>query len=131
MGQQIIKQPDGQYALWSSVVDDFVALNCTPEDIFEIWLEDERRRVEDAVTSEIAKLNDPKAKLRCTQKSWEEALHTRKQAHGREKDFTKSPFENLIDEDACQHDWREEPYPVRGTRYRRCTQCSLVKPVDG
>ena len=31
MGCQIIKQPNGKYALFSNNVDDFVATNMTPE----------------------------------------------------------------------------------------------------
>jgi hypothetical protein len=129
MGQQIIKQPDGKYALWSSIVGDFVALDCTPDDIYEIWLEEERQRIEEAVTTEIAKLNDPKAMLRRTQMSWDEALAWRKENHEDDEDFKESPFDNLIDEEACQHVWQEEPYPVRGVRYKHCTQCGLVAPV--
>lgn len=35
MGQQIIKQPNGLYAVWSTIVDDFVLYDCTPEDIIQ------------------------------------------------------------------------------------------------
>ena len=95
MGQQIIKQPDGKYAIWSSTADDFVALNCKPQDIIEMWVEEERRRIEEMVAEEIRKLNDPKARLRCTQISWTEALHERKEVHGWEKGFKRDPFEML------------------------------------
>ena len=45
MGQQIIKQPDGKYAIFSTVVDDFVALNCTRRDILDNWMDDYRDRI--------------------------------------------------------------------------------------
>ena len=50
MGQQIIKQPDGKYALFSSVVDGFVALNCTREDILDIWIEDYLKTTREYIT---------------------------------------------------------------------------------
>lgn len=93
MGQQIIKQPDGKYAIFSSVVDDFVALNCEPQDIIDMWLEEEKQRIERMVAEEVRKLNDPKARLRHTQVSWEEALRIRKDVHGDDEDFKTDPFE--------------------------------------
>jgi len=33
MGREIIKQPDGKYALWSTIVDDFILTDCEPEEI--------------------------------------------------------------------------------------------------
>lgn len=33
MGQHIVKQPNGKYAIFSSVVDDFIAYDATPEEI--------------------------------------------------------------------------------------------------
>jgi hypothetical protein len=55
MPQQIIKQPDGKYALWSTVVDSFILFDCTPQDIIDHWVEQERneisRRVDGVVTS--------------------------------------------------------------------------------
>ena len=33
MGRQIIRQPDGRYAVWSSVVDDFVMHDVTAQEI--------------------------------------------------------------------------------------------------
>jgi hypothetical protein len=39
MGQQIIKQPDGKFAVFSSVVDAFVLYDCTADDIVEHFAE--------------------------------------------------------------------------------------------
>lgn len=35
MAQQIIKQPDGNYAIWSSVVDDFIFTDATKDEILK------------------------------------------------------------------------------------------------
>jgi hypothetical protein len=35
MGRQIVKQPDGLYACWSTIVDDFIANNMTENEYIE------------------------------------------------------------------------------------------------
>lgn len=35
MGQQIIRQPDGRLAVFSSIVDAFVVVDATPEEILD------------------------------------------------------------------------------------------------
>ena len=32
-----VKQPDGRYAVFSTVVDDFIEVDCSAEEIEEIW----------------------------------------------------------------------------------------------
>ncbi len=39
MGRQIIIQPDGKFAIWSSVVDDFVAIDLTMDQVTETFVE--------------------------------------------------------------------------------------------
>lgn len=45
MARQIIKQPDGRYAVWSTIVDDFVAVNVDRDEIIEMFVEGERQRI--------------------------------------------------------------------------------------
>jgi len=33
MPHTIVKQPDGQYAIWSSVVESFITVNCTVDEV--------------------------------------------------------------------------------------------------
>jgi len=40
MGQQIIKQPDGRLAVFSSIVDAFIVVDATPEEILD-WRAEE------------------------------------------------------------------------------------------
>ncbi len=35
MGQQIVKQPNGQFAIFSSNVDRFIAYDATPDEIYQ------------------------------------------------------------------------------------------------
>ena len=59
MAHQIVKQPNGKYAVWSTVVDDFIYRNCTVEQLIKRESEDAIRlaklstkeRVERAVKS--------------------------------------------------------------------------------
>lgn len=44
MGQQIIRQPDGRYAVWSTIVEDFLLRDATQAQLVEWFIED--RRVE-------------------------------------------------------------------------------------
>lgn len=53
MGLQIIQQPDGRYAVWSSVVDDFVVIDASVDQVIEFYVsraaEEERRYVRNVV----------------------------------------------------------------------------------
>ena len=40
MGRQVVKQPDGNFAIWSSVVDDFILGDATEEEIREFWIKE-------------------------------------------------------------------------------------------
>lgn len=82
MGQQIIKQPNGKFALWSSIVDSFVMLDAEPKDIVDEWIADERQRVERAVTEIVDKLNRGEPAYYQFSMTWEEALATHEQVHG-------------------------------------------------
>lgn len=37
MGRQIIKQPDGLFSVWSTVIDDFIFGDASEEDIIEFF----------------------------------------------------------------------------------------------
>lgn len=39
MGHQIIKQPDGRYLVWSTIVDDIVVYDADREEIIEWFVE--------------------------------------------------------------------------------------------
>lgn len=56
MGTQIVKQPDGLFAVWSTVVDDFIEIDATPEQIIEERLEKEKEKIKADVMEIIEKL---------------------------------------------------------------------------
>ena len=94
MGQQIIQQPNGKYAVWSSVVDAFVLLDCEPNEIIDEWLEQERRRLTRAVTEIVDKLNRGERPYYQFTMDWADALHTYKQVHGKDFDFDAEMADN-------------------------------------
>jgi hypothetical protein len=56
MPQQIVKQLNGLYAIWSTVVDDFVMIDATPEDIIADRIERESGEIRRRVNNVIAEL---------------------------------------------------------------------------
>jgi hypothetical protein len=40
MARRVVKQPNGRYAIWSSVVDNFVAINLSANGVVKYYTED-------------------------------------------------------------------------------------------
>jgi len=76
MGYQIIREPDGKYAVFSSIVDAFVLLHATREEIIEDWLRDKRERLTEDVNKVCDKLDAGIPAYYQFTKSWEDALAT-------------------------------------------------------
>lgn len=82
MGWHIIKQPDGKFALWSTIVDDFITLDATKEEITGYWLDDTKRDTAaylERVFSELENGTGPNKSY-----DWEDCLDIRKEIHGDE-----------------------------------------------
>lgn len=75
MGQQIIQQPDGRLAVFSSVVDAFIVVDATPEEILEWRAEEaaakERERTQRELDAVLA--GDPRRVYFQFTRTWEEA----------------------------------------------------------
>jgi hypothetical protein len=75
MGQQIIRQPDGKLAVFSSVVDAFVIVDATPEEIVEWRAEAGAEEARERTRAELARVLDdanPRPYYQFTL-TWEEA----------------------------------------------------------
>jgi hypothetical protein len=75
VGQQIIKQPDGKLAVFSSIVDAFVVVDATPKEILD-WraeqaAEDARRATQRELDAVLA--DDPRRVYFQFARTWEEA----------------------------------------------------------
>ena len=83
MGHQIIKQPDGNYALFSSIVDDFVLIDAEPQDIIDECVSKYRLDMEKKVAETIAALERGEKPYYQFTMSFDEAVKTIKLIHGK------------------------------------------------
>lgn len=59
MANQIVKQPNGKYAIYSSSVDDFIAVDCENiQEIVDFFVESEKRFWNDRVRRIVGMLNN-------------------------------------------------------------------------
>ncbi len=84
MGQQIVKQPNGLYAIWSSVVDSFVSVDNTPAEIVEAMIAGERERIQTRVDNIIALLDKGGSPYHQFTQTFDECLSTMRELHGEE-----------------------------------------------
>lgn len=80
MARSILQQPDGKWCVFSTIVDDFLYVNGTLEEIQEILteeaIENARLAVEEAIERARKKEN------RGFYRTYEDALETRNRVHG-------------------------------------------------
>jgi hypothetical protein len=74
MGKQIIKQPDGLYAVFSGVSDTIVLRNATVDELVEVFCEESRRQVEGMIRQTVADLDGGGRPYFQFTMTWEEAL---------------------------------------------------------
>lgn len=82
MSNQIIKQPNGLYAIFSSVVDGFTYWNMTRQDIIDLWVEEQRQHLTESVNKFCDALDASKNVYHQFQWSWDEALSEHERRHG-------------------------------------------------
>ena len=90
MGRQIIKQPNGLYAVWSSNSDTFVWIDATKQEIIDAFAEEARTDAVERTEKIFAELEAGNSPYYQWTKTWEEALEYHKSVHGKEfdpKDF--------------------------------------------
>lgn len=75
MSHVVAKQPDGLFALWSTIVDDFILIDATREQIIKFEIDKDRRNLE----MDRNKWFDDS--IRCRYLSFEDMVETRKLVH--------------------------------------------------
>ena len=92
MGQQIIKQPNGKYSVFSSISDTFMIVDWTKEQIIEWRGEEAKQQAEEATKKTIEELDSGKHPYCQFAKTWTEAAatHQRNKGNVRNKDFQKN-----------------------------------------
>jgi hypothetical protein len=83
MGTQIVRQPDGKFALWSSVVDDFTVVDCEDEqEIIDVMVEDARKEITKTVAGIVESLRTGGKPYKQFTKSFDECVHVIVEIHG-------------------------------------------------
>jgi hypothetical protein len=81
MGWGIYKQPDDLFAIWSTIVDDFIWYDCSIEDVKQIWKEEFGRSGESSLDRQMAYTDDMIRSIRPGRESfhtrfrWREFIH--------------------------------------------------------
>jgi hypothetical protein len=88
MARKIIKQPNGKYCIFSTIVDHFIAYNMTKEEIIALRVAEAQTKITEEVVREINAINDTN-----TDEPLNYALKCVKENHGT-KEFYK--YKNLL-----------------------------------
>lgn len=80
MGRHVVRQPDGKWAIFSSVCDDFLYIHATASDIINWFLDEERRNLECGLKIE---LDEAENNGVIDTKSFDECIQTIKHVHGK------------------------------------------------
>jgi hypothetical protein len=95
MSRQIIKQPNGKYCIFSSIVDNVTHYNMSVDDIIEEWLNEAKNKIVEDVKSIVAKLENNEQPYYQFTKSFDDMLFVIKEIHGKkEMSKIKSLIEN-------------------------------------
>jgi len=94
MGRQIIKQPNGKYCIFSSIVDSVTHYDMTVEEIIEDWANEAKNKIVEDVKNIIAKLENGEQPYYQFTKSYDKMLELIKEIHGnKESEEVKSMIE--------------------------------------
>lgn len=85
MGRQIIKQPNGKYCIFSSIVDNFTYYDMTEDEIVELWANEEREQIAKRVKENIEKLEPGEKPYYQFTQRYEEYLALIEEIHGKEE----------------------------------------------
>lgn len=95
MGRQIIKQPNGNYCIFSSIVDNVTHYDMSVEEIIEEWANEAKNKIVADVKNIVAKLENNEQPYYQFTKSYNDMLSLIKEIHGKkEMDKIKSLIEN-------------------------------------
>lgn len=85
MGQQIITQPDGRLAVFSSITDTFIVVDATPDELVEWRAEEAAEQARERTRREVDKVlaGDSELAYRGRALSWEDAARMDRE-HGGE-----------------------------------------------
>jgi hypothetical protein len=112
MGHQIVQQPDGKYAIWSSNTDGFIAVDATREEILDYYADRGAKRAREeneVVFEQLAKGEKPYYQFT---KTWDQMLADRVALHQNEPDFKDAlsgPVEPFPQPSQLKIDYDDDP----------------------
>lgn len=95
MGHQIIKQPNGMYCVYSSIVDEFIITDASPEEIIGHWIAIESDKLTKKVNDIVSELNAGGRPYHQFTMTFEEAVAQAKEVHGEKWQPPKEAYEPL------------------------------------
>lgn len=90
MGKQVVLQPDGKLAVWSTIVDAFVMYDATIEDVVEDDLQELRRRLTEQLTEVVEKLKRGEKPYRQFTKTYDECVSEIAERYGDDDECVKA-----------------------------------------
>lgn len=99
MGHQFIKQPNGKFAIWSSIVTDFIAFDCTQDEVVQMEVEDAVAEITTRAREKLKKVERGEPAYYQFTMTWDEALKRRDEQHGkdgREFDDQGNPLPHFV-----------------------------------
>lgn len=82
MGWQVIKQPNGKYCIWSSVVDNIVYYNGTREETINAFIKAEAETIQKRVEKIIDSIDSGGQPYHQFSKTFDDAIEAIKEYHG-------------------------------------------------
>lgn len=94
MGRQIIKQPNGKYCVFSSVVDNIIMYDATEKDIVKFLAKESIERIKEDVKNTIGALNNCEKPYGQFTMNYKEMLNFISDVHGKKEEVK---VKNLIE----------------------------------
>lgn len=88
MGQQIIKQPNNGYCIFSSIVDNVTYYNMSKQGIIDLFVLKEKKHIEQKVNEIITKLDNKEKPYYNFTMNYEEMIKKIKEIHGNQESNT-------------------------------------------
>lgn len=82
MGRHIVKQPDGLYAVWSTYIDNFIAIDHTADQVTEFMGELAAQQARQEAQMALRNLNDSTTQPVRRMLTWQKALDRYNHTHG-------------------------------------------------
>lgn len=74
IGIDVVRQPDGRYAVWDMWLSEFVLINASAEDIIDYYTQWETRNIRRIVTEKVANLEGDRPEWKKLPKSFDDCL---------------------------------------------------------